>query len=529
MKHLEALNYYTSEGRIERLGFILVFLLLLFVNPCCAQAGFNKTYELGRSIWFKDIVYDENMGIIISSVYYNDSSNLQNVLLIYSDTSGAIYKTINIADPVNESSLSIANESTFLINSYSNSVIPFSFYNKSSIGLAFVDSEKEVVTIREYEFGPGGNVIPTDIIENKGGYLVSGAYQRPPLLSVNAFLLSVDSHGNKNWLYDYGSDSYEEYARSITFIDSNFYLLSGTKWIYGEDFLVGWAGAIDSLGKLKWQWAAEANEITSKGIMSLELDTINNQLKYFTFFERPTSFPDEDFDVSIPLFVCRDTSMNLVSYKECGEYAIGNYIRDLIESREGWIGIGGITTTTDDYISPDVTDMGQVLKLSNEGELLWQVVDSAFYSPILGSRSYLRGAAESPSGSIYAVGSANNYDEDEIYRGYGWLLKISPDGCVDTLCTTTSIEEQMLSSKSGFKIYPNPATDFIYLDNPYPPLSTYYFELYNCIGKRCIRSLICERNQFIPLEGVGTGMHFWKVTDSRGLIVDQGKLILVSN
>ena len=49
------------------------------------------------------------------------------------------------------------------------------------------------------------------------------------------------------------------------------------------------------------------------------------------------------------------------------------------------------------------------------------------------------------------------YKSSGFYEGL--LLKINMDGCIDTLCTITDIEEQIWLKENKINLYPNPLQD----------------------------------------------------------------------
>jgi len=155
--------------------------------------------------------------------------------------------------------------------------------------------------------------------------------------------------------------------------------------------------------------------------------------------------------------------------------------------------------------------------------------DTAFYNTTLGSRSYLSGVTESPTGSVYAVGWANNYDSAGVYRSYGWLLKITADGCVDTLCTTTSLMEQIRDLGQNVKVYPNPATDHIvievadHVDNLRATVLDLHGKLITASRLNPGVNVMVLDSKFFP------GLYLWRVLDESGRIVDSGKVVVAQD
>ncbi len=90
---------------------------------------------------------------------------------------------------------------------------------------------------------------------------------------------------------------------------------------------------------------------------------------------------------------------------------------------------------------------------------MWSRVDTAFWSYETGSVNYLYDAVELPSGSIVACGFSRTYEP--FPKDWGWLIKVSKDGCLDTLfCSSVSTSFPIIPDKA-VSLYPNPATSWV--------------------------------------------------------------------
>jgi hypothetical protein len=411
--------------------------------------------------------------------------------------------------------------------------VPFVYFGGSSFGLVLLDSIGRIEAVREYPRDSGSVSSPYDVVALSDGYLITGWTSKPPLFRTDAFVLKTDKLGEYKWLREYGHVVHEEIIRTITVVNSNLIILSGTRYeIESEpNFHHAWVCAIDSLGNKLWEWEANEEEIPHRGIMSMQYDSLNDEWVYVSFIEKPVFVEDLGRDVGLyaPVLVRRDSAMQLLSYDKYGPYSYKGYMGSLVKSRSGgWIAAGNTTCLTEEspYNNCNI-ESGRVIKLSPEGELEWSVIDTAFYNTELGSRSYLSGVTESPTGSVYAVGWANNYDSAGVYRSYGWLLKITADGCVDTLCTTTSLMEQIWDLGQKVKVYPNPATDYI------------VFEIADSADN--LRAVVCDMqgrelstincgpgaNVMMLDQCFSPGLYLWRVLNVRGAITGSGKFMVV--
>jgi hypothetical protein len=64
------------------------------------------------------------------------------------------------------------------------------------------------------------------------------------------------------------------------------------------------------------------------------------------------------------------------------------------------------------------------------------------------------------SGSIITCGQTVSYDEE---KSYDWLLKIIPEGCIDTLFCNPIVATppEPIVQPTSVRIYPNPASNHV--------------------------------------------------------------------
>ncbi len=103
----------------------------------------------------------------------------------------------------------------------------------------------------------------------------------------------------------------------------------------------------------------------------------------------------------------------------------------------------------------------RVMKIDiTNGDILWEVRDTGIALTYGQSLNIMEGITQSESGSIFAV--VYTYKSANVYEGL--LLKVTPDGCIDTLCTTTAIEDDIRLQVEKMVVYPNPARDEVTLE-----------------------------------------------------------------
>jgi hypothetical protein len=167
---------------------------------------------------------------------------------------------------------------------------------------------------------------------------------------------------------------------------------------------------------------------------------------------------------------------------------------------------------------------GGIYKITPDGDSLWSRIDTVFWHPECGADNYLGGIATLSSGSIVAAGYANSicYTNE---RTYGWVIKVSKDGCLDTLCVVSSAGVEK-APDLDFNVYPNPATDFIYISNPIPQDEHLQFNLFDNTGKWVYKSFLENAHENrVEVRSYANGMYFYSITQN-GSLLRTGKLLI---
>ena len=169
-----------------------------------------------------------------------------------------------------------------------------------------------------------------------------------------------------------------------------------------------------------------------------------------------------------------------------------NNISDVIATADGNFVAVGITTNSYNYPTkteaPQIekSPCGYIHKFNINGDSIWARRDTMFYNDQLtvGGHSGFYSAVALPSGGIIAVGfsrygfgtGASNE------KDYGWVQKISKDGCVEEItCQNTVSTSEIFSIP--IQVYPNPTNG---LQNFAWDKSSYNFsvlKIYDLSGK----------------------------------------------
>lgn len=500
-----------------RVALLITVVLFVWPKGTC-QNGFNTTFNLGAAQSMISVLYVEDT-LNVFGLIFTSTEEKQGYFVSRVDTHGFVNSIIQINDSADIRHLSTALGVKMIKDDAGDLVIPVNFYFRPETGMLKIHPSGSLYELDEYSFGNERVVINNSLIQTDGGnYLMTGSVQKQNY-DIDAFVLKTSQNGEKKWLKTFGTNGISERGFTLVEVNPNEYVIGGVKDGKGYIFV------IDSLGNKNWEWQhPDTTEVTVK---SLRKES-NGDWTYLSHTYRPTTYSIENpYLVYIPLFIRRDSAMNLLVRKELVPYAYMNEAFTMIPSRDGgWITAGTTSTVTDSGPADSVLTLyGRVVKLDEDGDIEWEVKDTAFFSQYF-SRSYLSGVVESPTGSIYAVGYCE-HPTDGVWRSYGWLLKITADGCVDTLCTTTSLLDQLHRKSTLVDVYPNPTTDYLIFDLD-ERLDQVRVEIFDLNG-RILQSQHMRPGisaMMLDMARVTSGIYVWRVMTTEGRIVDMAKFVM---
>lgn len=169
------------------------------------------------------------------------------------------------------------------------------------------------------------------------------------------------------------------------------------------------------------------------------------------------------------------------------------------------------------------------MKFSPEGDSIWSRQDTSDVLPVSNFNEHvLGGVGVLSSGSIVAGGYVTK-TEGQNQSSYIWLIKVSNDGCLDTLyCGLVSgVEEgERLSTDYGINMYPNPARGYLNLSYHASNTKNANLQITNLLGakvKDFKLDVLVELHQ-IPLVGLPNGQYFYSILED-GQRVFSGKFV----
>lgn len=455
------------DSFIKRLLQILVIWQLVAPVAANCQNGFNKIIEIPNtlSLNFDDILYDHDQ-LIVRGNAYNDSLNLWGLFIAGLDTNGVVLWHNTIEDSSHHSHI-ISNTPCRVVKSTNNGYLaPSKFYNYGKSCLFILDSIGNIKYIQIYP-KYGLTIFPKDVIQIGSNYFIAGSIQQENFKD-DVFVIKTDSIGEQLWIKYYGSPAFSESFGDLlenpdsTFsISSSIYSDDYNDEPFGQGWRRPWLFTIDTSGQIVNQWMGQTNDARTLGGGPIYRTKEGDWIIVSVEHKDVLSAGQVDLNSS-PTVTKLDSNFNLVWKKYMTDF-IGMFDEILdIEydsKRDEYIFTGQKTVYFNQWSG---ALEGWICKMSADGELLWSVADTALYDPNHYVQHHLGGVALAPSGSIYAAGYIDHSKPPG--RNYGWIIKATADGCIDTICTTASVEEQINRKKVPIPVYPNPTSDLLYID-----------------------------------------------------------------
>ncbi|MFZ1678364.1 MAG: T9SS type A sorting domain-containing protein [Saprospiraceae bacterium] len=442
-----------------------------------------------------------------------DTSSYNGVFVARMDTFGNVIKLKIFQDPLSQNNVNLAYFSCEAICSTPDKGFIFAGatrFNKN-IFVIKVDSTMEFEYYKEFTSSVIVRYV-NYLIYFQEAYYAIGIFQTSNL-DYDIFIQKTDLAGNFIWERTYGIPTYWEGATSAIIEGVELKIL-GNDWfdpnsnVYNDESSWNKIFTIDSSGVIKSIWRGQNKE---EGWAPEGLLKIKSNYYYTT---HPGIQPSSQTLHYAPEIVCRDSLFNIKWKRTYGDTFLLNWFSNIAVGPDSYLYAAG-------YI-PDGVTWGRVCKINPEnGDLVWDARDTAFYIPGWGSRNRMEGLTVLPSGSVIAVGYTVDYTTHEN----GLLYKVTADGCIDTLCSTVGIEDYIYNQQHKVKVYPNPAVDEINID--VGDEENLQLDIFNLQGQKIIHQILTSGNNKIILNnGIIPGMYFWRVYDRKGVGVESGKVIV---
>ncbi len=442
---------------------IVIFLCVVTPALGMTQPGFIKVYDdsIPDKTLFRDMVVDKDTVVLYSVAW--DGEGRQGMRFYKMDSLGNILSMKSYID-TSEWLVYSSGRKKIIATSDGGYAITGGIF--SSLGppyLLKVHHNLELDILKKYPSGnmSGGNSL---VQMPDGGYMVLCWNVDNANNTKYSMVIRTDAEGEELWRKTYPVMDIRVLTVDLKKIDSNtFWVLAARSEILNFPNQVTWSNAyifaIDSLGELKWDWEAKASDNIA---WAWDCDLLDDGGMFCIggTWEELSNSPGSYR--SRPQIFRLDSDKNVVWQHIYSElYGASQYYRQMVKLPDNNYLVTGemFPSFTPDGL-PTAAMRGVHLKISPEGDSIWLRQDSVYENNTT-KKVVIRGTGLLSSGSIVSMGTINTNTGP-----YGFLIKLSPNGCVDTLhCWPVANEPEIPGRRQALSVYPNPANDYVILSN----------------------------------------------------------------
>ncbi len=468
-----------------------------------AQPGYNITPDLG---YYRDQLHRITVQDDTITGYgrgFNDS--LQQCLLVARfDTNGVALDSRLICDTAGGVFTMSINWSKIINTKDGGYGLTAAIFDRHNGLFIKLRNDLSIEFIQEYVDSVNLVEFYNTVIELPDGYLLGGYVQRPNYLQ-DAFLRRVDHLGNTIWLSYYGD-------YNLVDIFPYYYLLSDSTvlcvggYITNDNVMPGrgpWIAIIDI------QEGEVLNEWRPVNFQPWFLHYIyplpdNQWIVYGKKALQTTPYPlSQGFSAVI------DTNFQVDGVRMLGPTPT-SFFWDIQPTPDGQFIAAGQINAENPNIGPDV--FGWLFKFSPAPDSLWSLTLTApIPNPDI-SGNFLGGVGLLSSGNMIAGGYA--LAGNEVWP---WLVKITPDGCVDSLwCVSPPVSAPEAARLPGGRVYPNPAREYFWLDWPGDfPAGAIRLTLTTPDGRLAAQQWLGP-GEPVWVAGLPAGLYYWQAETGRG-------------
>lgn len=493
----------------------VIYLILAFAQNNNAQTGNNHSYDFNLSFsQLKTILVDNDTIVFVGNSPAIDSPYTQSALIGRIDTLGNVLAYNTIKDPMGDY-LDVGEN----IIKTSDNIYAFHSAILFRNSDALYKFDKNLLLQAVYEFLDTINLSVgyRGIVGLEDGYLLSGYVQRPNH-KYDAFARRIDNEGNTLWYHFYGQYEQDDIMLGMSQLNDSLFAITGAS---APDFSVLegtrlkiWM--INSSGQIQIDWAGP-DDLLAMGIFELETVPSGGYIAFSRTFSGYNQWDDYQLQ---PTLIKLGQDLNIEWIKLFGpNHSSFSIWHDMKPTPDGnFIGVGRVAPY--DLADLNAHLYGWMYKFTPEGDSIWARADlstipyqSGIDDNVFGGVGFLS------SGSVVAGG--NSYINGQIY---GWIVKVTPDGCIDTLLCQSSAAA-FVAAADDPKVFPNPASGQAHIRYALPCEAD--FRLYDVIGRPALRQALPagDRQETFSLAGMPEGIYFWQIT-MQGRILTGGKLMV---
>ncbi len=444
--------------------YLLMLISALIEYTAPAQPGFSRAYDLGeRAAGFQSMELSGDT-LVVYGVVLEEGQFAAGMLLARFDTSGNLIDYHIYNDSLSDDFTVAYPNSLAKLGDGSGYVGVGQFFYRRNGYLARFDNSGAPVFLKEYD-DPASVVDFYEEVKVLGdGLLILGEKTDASSSVLNIFIMKTDFQGNKIWGKKITTPNRRTLFNNVLVLNENEYVIGATTTAVQGTPLpqvknTSKIFAIDSLGNIKWQWESQPS-LEELGAGSIFRTPDGN----WAYTSARGWYNATYNEISKqPKFIIRDENFNIIRDDTFGvaDFPINYFTKAIQLTDGGWLTIG---LKPVHYPIPPVpmwynSFSGWMVRLDSQGDQLWSRVDTAFWSYETGSTNYYYDAVELPSGSLIVCGYSRTYEPEP--KDWGWLIKVSKDGCLDTLfCSPVSTSFPIIPNKA-VTLYPNPTFSWI--------------------------------------------------------------------
>lgn len=493
-------------------------MLCAFPAILSAQPGFNKHYDFGfpRNQFRNLIVHQDT--IIGYGIARVDAPPYQQCLFLARfDSNGVPVDNRLICDSLGGAfsadvpwcEIMITSDRGYGLTAFSIGRYDGMFVKlKSDLTVEFIKEYPDSVSLVEYY---------RKIIETPGGYLLCGHLQRPNYQQ-DAFIRKVDKQGGTVWFKYYGNYNEWDFFSNYLQLEDNRIIGIGGYQISNSQPAVyrPWVAVFDTNGVVLKQWRP-ANDVgftVAHHIYPIESG------KWLIYAKRAAGLLPNGNVAAQSCLAVIDTSFQVKVVTDIGTPSPqlgtaydfepmldGNFICAGEISNPNPIGDGNIKH-------------GWLLKCTPQADTLWSRIDLPIFQNMAPTESYFGGVGVLSSGNIVAGGSTTIANDR-----FCWLVKVTPDGCIDTIfCQSVGVEEATEDKEVGIRFYPNPAKDVLFVEMQHYEREMRVF-IYTANGQMVLEKTVLS-SQALHIEQLPPGLYFLRAVTTKGNELYQ-KLMIV--
>jgi hypothetical protein len=518
---------FASFLKTHLAGFFML-ILLVSSSSTTAQIGVNKSYDLNyAAAYFGSIEASNDTIFTYGPLLKPGGPNGFAITLL--DTFGSVLAVNEYFHPNGFNFTQVYSSSLIKLKHQPGFAVVGQVFDNGNGFMAITDTKGQVVKYQEYPDDSSWVDYYHQVIELNDGLLIFGRKQALNYLG-NVFVKKTDFDGNQIWEKSFNKPNLNGFFGNAIHVHANEYVI-GMGFSTDPNVPIPQTKfktniiSVDSLGNIKWQWETPLG-LDDTGALNL-FKTFDGKWAYNTWKASYDSMYNEiNYQ---PQLVIRDTQFNVIRSDTFGNTELNQlrFFSTMIQLPDnGFLGMGAQS----DLALTKNGVPGWLVRLDKNANQVWSRVDSTAFSFPTFFRCEYRDAIELHSGSIVACGSIRT--DNPTSKDWAWLVKVSADGCVETLnCFTSGTEEPEIDRiiTDFITLSPNPASNFVQFKFTAPTAVEYIsLSIFDTNGQRVhFQHQIPGVSSYIwNTDGLPSGIYYY-YTHGASIGKTSGKVVLI--